>query len=67
MAPEDAILVGDSPADVERGAGGWISQHRGRGGYTNIPVEELGADCVIDSLDDLAGALARVPAPSPSD
>ncbi|MBC01170.1 MAG: phosphoglycolate phosphatase [Rhodobacteraceae bacterium] len=66
VAPEDAILVGDSPADVNAALAGGFPSIAVRGGYTNIAVEKLGADCVIDSLDDLAEALARLPAPAPS-
>ncbi|WP_029059623.1 phosphoglycolate phosphatase [Stappia stellulata] len=62
VAPEDAILVGDSPADVNAALAGGFPSIAVRGGYTNIAVEELGADCVIDSLDDLGEALTRLPA-----
>jgi phosphoglycolate phosphatase len=66
VAPDDAILVGDSPADVNAALAGGFPSIAVRGGYTNIAVEDLGADCVIDSLDDLGEAVTRLPASAPS-
>ncbi|SDU02868.1 phosphoglycolate phosphatase [Stappia sp. ES.058] len=60
VAPEDAILVGDSPADIDAALAGGFPSIAVRGGYTNIAVEDLGATCVIDTLEDLADALVRV-------
>jgi len=33
-------------------------------GYTPVPARELGADAVIDHLDDLAGVLSQLVRPS---
>lgn len=58
VAPEDALMVGDSPADVGSARAAGIAVLVVRGGYTTVPAEHLGADAVIESLDDLATAIA---------
>lgn len=53
----DAVLVGDSPADVGSARAAGVTVIAVRGGYTNVPVDALGADAVIGTLADLDGAL----------
>ena len=60
VAPHDALMVGDSPADIDAAIAAGIQSVAVRGGYTNVAVEALGADLVIDRLDDLAGAIAAL-------
>lgn len=60
VAVEGAIMVGDSPADIDSAKAARMASIAVRGGYTNIPVEELGADIVIDSLHDLTQAIAAL-------
>lgn len=55
--PADAIMVGDSKADVGSARAAGLPAVLVRGGYTQVPVEELGADLVCDSLLDLPAAL----------
>jgi phosphoglycolate phosphatase len=57
---DEALMVGDSVSDVgaARAAGTPVALLRG--GYTHIPVEELGADLVCDSLLDLPAAMQRL-------
>lgn len=53
----DALMVGDSPADIDAAKAALMRSVAVRGGYTNIPVEELGADLVIDTLNELPAAI----------
>jgi phosphoglycolate phosphatase len=55
--PHEALMVGDSIADVEAARGAGLPVAIVRGGYTQIPADELGADLVCDSLLDLPAAL----------
>lgn len=58
-ARERAIMVGDSIADVEAARAASLPVVLIRGGYTTTPVEQLGADRVLDSLADLPTLLQR--------
>jgi len=51
--------VGDSGIDVKAARNAGIPVILVRGGYTTIPVDELGADDVIDHLGHLRAALIR--------
>jgi len=55
--PGDALMVGDSVSDVGAARAAGMPVVLLRGGYTQVPVEELGADLVCDSLLDLPAAL----------
>ena len=57
VAIGSAVMVGDSPADIEAARAAGVASIAVRGGYTNIPVELLGADIVIDTLDELGFAI----------
>jgi phosphoglycolate phosphatase len=63
VAPGDAVMVGDSPADVDSARAAGIASVIVRGGYTSIPAERLGADIVIDDMTGLATALNRLKPP----
>lgn len=52
-----ALMVGDSTTDIEAARAAGMAVAVVRGGYTRIPVEELGADLICDSLTDLPAAL----------
>lgn len=58
------VMVGDSPADIDAAKAAAMASIAVRGGYTTVPVEDLGADLVIDSLEDLPQALAHLPEPA---
>ncbi|GGE76755.1 phosphoglycolate phosphatase [Stappia taiwanensis] len=58
------VMVGDSPADIDAAKAAVMASVVVRGGYTTIPVEELGADLVIDALPDLPQALTRLGVPA---
>ncbi|RWL97277.1 phosphoglycolate phosphatase [Mesorhizobium sp.] len=60
--PSEALMVGDSSSDVGAARAAGMPVVLLRGGYTQIPVEELGADLVCDSLLDLPSAMQRLQA-----
>ncbi|WP_245304209.1 phosphoglycolate phosphatase [Hoeflea olei] len=53
----NAVMVGDSPADIDAAKAAGIAGFAVRGGYTTVPVDNLGADRVISSLMELPAAL----------
>lgn len=55
--PEDAVMVGDSDADILAARAAGVMAIAVRGGYSNHKVEDLGADLVIETLTDLPEAL----------
>lgn len=57
--PRRAIMIGDSINDILAANNGGIPSVAVSFGYTDIPVEELGADRVIDSFDALTPALVE--------
>ncbi|TIO47428.1 MAG: phosphoglycolate phosphatase [Mesorhizobium sp.] len=60
--PSEALMVGDSSSDVGAARAAGMPVVLQRSGYTQIPVEELGADLVCDSLLDLPSAMQRLQA-----
>jgi len=58
--PADAVMVGDSGADVAAARAAGMPSIVLRGGYTNLSAEELGADFIIDGFDALPGLLASL-------
>ncbi|CDX56683.1 phosphoglycolate phosphatase [Mesorhizobium plurifarium] len=60
--PYEALMVGDSVSDVGAARAAGMPVALLRGGYTQVPVEELGADLVCDSLLDLPSAMQRLQA-----
>jgi phosphoglycolate phosphatase len=62
VEPTDALMVGDSSSDVGAARAAGMPVVLLRGGYTQVPVEELGADLVCDSLLDLPSAMHRLQA-----
>lgn len=57
-----AAFVGDSIYDIEAAKNAGIPNIAVSFGFLMQPVEELGADVVIDDYADLIGALERLPA-----
>lgn len=55
VAPADAIMVGDSSADILSAAAAGVFSVAVRGGYAAEPIESHGPRLVIDSLADLPG------------
>ena len=60
----EALMVGDSPADIDAAKAASMASVAVRGGYTRIPADELGADVVIDSLGELPGAIEQLTEPA---
>lgn len=61
VASSDAVMVGDSGADVAAGHAAGVRVVLVRHGYSAKPVDGLGAEAVIDSVSDLFDALAVLP------
>lgn len=60
VAAHDAVMVGDSGADSGTAQAAGVAVVLVSYGYTHTPVEQLGADAVIDHLDELEAALASI-------
>lgn len=60
VAPRDAVMVGDSHADVEAAKAAGMRVVAVSYGYSRTPVTELGADAVVDRLVDVPAAIARL-------
>jgi phosphoglycolate phosphatase len=59
-APHEAVMVGDSPIDVQAGRDAGLRVIAVTFGYPLGPVESLGADRLIDRFDELTGVLATL-------
>lgn len=59
-SPLDAIMIGDSAADIGTARAAGVPVVAVSFGYTTTPPAELGADLLIDRLADLPTALARL-------
>jgi len=55
--PGEALMVGDSIADAGAARAAGMAVALVRGGYTQVPLDELGADLVCDTMFDLPAAL----------
>lgn len=60
--PADAIMVGDSPADIESARAAGIPSVGVRGGYTNVPLEQLQPGVIIEQMSDLPKAIEALSA-----
>jgi len=60
-APGSAAMVGDHAADVGAARAAGVPVIVARFGYSRVPAAELGADGLIDALDDLPRALRALP------
>lgn len=58
VAPGNAVMVGDSKADVGAARAAGIPVAAYRHGYTSLPVDDLGADLVFDDFAHLPESLA---------
>lgn len=56
----DVAFVGDSENDVDAGLAAGMTILAVRGGYTAKPAESLGADALVDRLDEVPAALASL-------
>jgi phosphoglycolate phosphatase len=60
--PEDAVMVGDSGADVGAARAAGVPVILVPDGYTGVPATSLGADYVVGNLADIPTSLASPPA-----
>jgi phosphoglycolate phosphatase len=63
VEPWNALMVGDSAADVASARAAGIAVVIIRGGYTNLPADELGADRVLETLAELPEAFETLREP----
>ncbi|NVK19531.1 MAG: phosphoglycolate phosphatase [Methylocystaceae bacterium] len=57
VSKNEAIMIGDSPNDIGAAQNAAMKSIAVSYGYCKIPVEEMGADRVIDKMADLPNAL----------
>jgi phosphoglycolate phosphatase len=57
-------MIGDSSYDVRAAKNADVPVVALSFGYNDMPVEELGADAVIDRYDELVGALEGLRGPA---
>ncbi|WP_294643704.1 phosphoglycolate phosphatase [uncultured Aureimonas sp.] len=62
IEPGEAIFVGDSENDVEAAQAAGMPVVAMRGGYTATDVETMGADLVLDRLDEIPSRLEEIAA-----
>ena len=62
VVPADTMFVGDSENDVAAAQAAGMAVAVLRGGYTSIPAEALGADYVLERLDQLPQAIMSIKA-----
>lgn len=55
-----AVFIGDSRFDIEAAKNAGLPSIAVSFGFLHQPVEELGADMIIDHFDDLIGALVNI-------
>jgi phosphoglycolate phosphatase len=60
VGPGDAVMVGDSAADIGTARAAGVRSIAVTFGYTTTPDRDLGADAVIDRLREVPAALDRL-------
>ncbi len=63
-APDTGLFVGDSAIDVATASAAGCPVVVVRGGYESGPVDQLGADAIVDELDDLLDLISGEPSVS---
>ncbi len=58
--PDEAVMVGDNQNDVLAARGAGVPVLIATYGYTRIPPEDMNADVLFDSLDELPGAFSKL-------
>ncbi|MDA0664175.1 MAG: phosphoglycolate phosphatase [Proteobacteria bacterium] len=58
--PEHAVMVGDSPSDVQVALNAAVPVIAVAYGYRRIPAEDMGADILIDTFDQIPDALLKL-------
>ncbi len=62
-ALETAAMVGDSENDISAAIDAGVKSVAVTFGYAHVPLNDLGADALIDHFDDLAAALVKISGP----
>ena len=57
---ETTAMVGDSENDITAAINAGVKSVAVTFGYAHVPVDELGADTLIDHFRDLPGALRKI-------
>ncbi|NQV83522.1 MAG: phosphoglycolate phosphatase [Rhodospirillales bacterium] len=57
VAPDTVVMVGDSENDIHAAVDAGVRSICVTFGYAHVPLDEIGADALIDHFDDLAQAL----------
>ncbi|NVJ91589.1 MAG: phosphoglycolate phosphatase [Methylocystaceae bacterium] len=57
VSSQEAVMIGDSPNDIGAAKNAQLRSIAVSYGYRKVPVEELGADWVIDQMSDLPAVL----------
>jgi phosphoglycolate phosphatase len=57
VEPGEAVMVGDGAADIDSARSAGVRAIAVRGGYAHAPIDELGADMLLDDLVSLPQAL----------
>ena len=56
----DAVMIGDSRTDIVTAQAAGVPVIAVPFGYTDVPIQSLGPDVIIDHFDELPAAVARV-------
>jgi phosphoglycolate phosphatase len=59
-APNNAVMIGDSHNDIQVAIGARVRSIAVSYGYRRQPIEELGADIIVDKFVDIPAALDRL-------
>lgn len=59
LSVDQCLMIGDSPADIDAAIAANMNSVAIRGGYTNKPVENLGADVVLNDLSECIPLLSQ--------
>jgi phosphoglycolate phosphatase len=60
VAPKDAVMIGDSPNDIDVAMNAGVTSVAVSFGYRRVPVIEMGATHIIDDFADLIGVLNNI-------
>jgi phosphoglycolate phosphatase len=60
IAPKDAVMIGDSPNDIDVAMNAGVTSVAVSFGYRRVPVIEMGATHIIDDFADLIGVLNNI-------
>jgi phosphoglycolate phosphatase len=60
VMPKDAVMVGDSPNDIDVASNAGVMSVAVSFGYRRIPVIKMGATHIIDDFADLVDVLSTI-------